>query len=190
MGLSKRCKMHDLRLATHEPWVGPLSMVGRHGLRLSLPKFVPQSSLSDPNDGPTGRGITPPTDREQIGEEFLDEHLMVSDTSQVSWYADIVNIWVSGVYPLGSTTQQKKKKQTHNAKFYIWDEPFLFKQGVDQVLRRCIPEYEVKQVLEIFHASLYTGHHGGERTTHKVLQSGFFWPSLFNDSITDVKGCK
>lgn len=121
---------------------------------------------------------------EQIREEFPNEQLMALDISQVPWYADIVNLMVSGEYPPGATTQQKKKLN-HDAKFYIWDEPYLFKQGVDRVLRRCIPESEVHKVLESCHASPY----GGERTAHKVLQSGFFWPSLFKDSIAFVKGC-
>ena len=50
-------------------------------------------------------------------------------------------------------------------------------------------ETEVHKVLESCHASLYGGHHGGGHTTHKVLQSGFFWPSLFKDFIAFVKGC-
>ncbi|XP_049344141.1 uncharacterized protein LOC125808482 [Solanum verrucosum] len=63
---------------------------------------------------------------EQIREQFPDEQLMALDISQVPWYADIMNFIVSGDYPPGSTTQQKKKLN-HDAKFYIWDEPFLFK---------------------------------------------------------------
>ncbi|XP_049381305.1 uncharacterized protein LOC125845836 [Solanum stenotomum] len=108
---------------------------------------------------------------EQIWEEFSDERLMALDISRVSWYADIVNLIVSGEYPLDATTQQKKIL-IHDAKFYIWDEPFLFKQGVDQVVRRCIMEYEVKKVLESFHANPYGGHNGRERTTHKFLVNG------------------
>ncbi|WMV38314.1 hypothetical protein MTR67_031699, partial [Solanum verrucosum] len=99
-----------------------------------------------------------------------------------------MNLIVSGDYPPGATTQQKKKLN-HDAKFYILDEPFLFKQGVDRAVRRCIPEYEVQKVLESCHASPYGGHHVGERIVHKVLQSSFFWPSLFKDSIAFVKGC-
>ncbi|XP_049405186.1 uncharacterized protein LOC125868609 [Solanum stenotomum] len=124
----------------------------------------------------------------QIWEEFPDEKLMVLDISEVPWYAHIVNLIVSGDYPPGATTQQNKKLN-HDVKFYIQDELFLFKQGVDRVVRRCITDSEVQKVLESCHASPYGGHHGGERMTHKVVQSGFFWPSLFKNSIAFVKGC-
>ena len=108
--------------------------------------------------------------------------------AEVPWYADIVNYLVSGVFPPDATSQQKKKLK-HDARFYIWDEPYLFKQGVDRMIRRCVPESEVQQVLESCHSSPYGGHHGGERTAHKVLQSGFFWPSLFRDAAGLVKNC-
>ncbi|XP_015170112.1 uncharacterized protein [Solanum tuberosum] len=124
---------------------------------------------------------------EKIREEFPNEQLMALDISQVPWYADIVNLIVSGDYPPGATSQQKKELN-HNAKFCIWDEAFFIKQGVDRVVRRCIPECEVHKVLESGHASPYGGHHGGERTANKVLQSSFFWPSLFKDTIAFVKG--
>ncbi|CAL1370225.1 unnamed protein product [Linum trigynum] len=32
-------------------------------------------------------------------------------------------------------------------------------------------------------------HHGGNRTTRKVLQSGFYWPSLFRDADSFVRHC-
>ena len=53
---------------------------------------------------------------ENIWKKFSDEQLMTLGISQVSWYADIVNLIVSGDYLLGATTQQKKKLN-HDAKF-------------------------------------------------------------------------
>ncbi|PHT53052.1 hypothetical protein CQW23_07514 [Capsicum baccatum] len=47
---------------------------------------------------------------------------------------------------------------------------------------RCIPDVEVPSILEASHVSQVGGHHAGERTTKKVLQSGYYWPSLFKDA--------
>ena len=38
--------------------------------------------------------------------------------------------------------------------------------------------------LEHCHSSPYGGYHGSERIATKVLQFGFFWPTLFNDVRT------
>jgi hypothetical protein len=39
------------------------------------------------------------------------------------------------------------------------------------------------------HFSPYEGHHVRQRTVAKVLQSGFYWPSLFKDCAEFVKVC-
>ncbi|XP_070009015.1 uncharacterized protein [Nicotiana sylvestris] len=39
------------------------------------------------------------------------------------------------------------------------------------------------------HASAYGGHFGGVRTVAKVLEAGFFWPTVFKDAHQWVKGC-
>ena len=57
---------------------------------------------------------------------------------------------------------------------YFWDDPHLYKEGPDGIVRRCIPEHEQKDILRQCHDSPYGGHHAGERTAHKVLQSGFY----------------
>ncbi|XP_058758788.1 uncharacterized protein LOC131632039 [Vicia villosa] len=73
--------------------------------------------------------------------------------------------------------------------FYLWDDPYLYKRGVDGLIRRCVPEEEQKDVLRACHDSEYGGHFSGDRTASKVLQSGLYWPSLFKDSQEMVKEC-
>nr|XP_016480881.1 PREDICTED: uncharacterized protein LOC107801971 [Nicotiana tabacum] len=53
----------------------------------------------------------------------------------------------------------------------MWDEPFLYRQCADQLVRRCVPEEEMKAILHDCYASPYGGHHGGDRTAQKMLQS-------------------
>ena len=65
---------------------------------------------------------------------------------------------------------------------YFWDDPHRYKEVVDGVIRRCVPEHEHEQILCKCHSESYGGHHAGDRTAHKVLQSGFYWPTLFKDA--------
>ena len=74
-------------------------------------------------------------------------------------------------------------------KFYIWDEPFLFKRCADQILRRCVPESEMRDILFHCHSSEYGGHFGENRTARKLLQFGFYWPTLFKDAHEYVLHC-
>ena len=49
------------------------------------------------------------------------------------------------------------------------------------MIRRCIPDIEVLEVLTYCHGSSYGGHYRASKTSAKVLKSGFFWPTLFKD---------
>ncbi|KAL4325949.1 hypothetical protein GQ457_11G033230 [Hibiscus cannabinus] len=87
------------------------------------------------------------------------------------------------------TENQGRKRFRHNAKGYFWDEPYLFKQCADQIIRRCIPEEEQQMILEQCHSAPYGGHFGGNRTAAKVLQSGFYWPTLHKDAQLFCQQC-
>ncbi|CAM8883040.1 unnamed protein product [Rhodiola kirilowii] len=59
----------------------------------------------------------------------------------------------------------------------------------DQIMRRCIPNDEVASVLGFCHEHACGGHFGPRRTARKILDSGFFWPSLFRDAYEHCKKC-
>ena len=75
------------------------------------------------------------------------------------------------------------------ARLYIWDDPLPFRRGADQIIRRCVPKIEQTEILDKCHASQYGGHFVEDRTTQKILQSGFYWPTLFKDSSEWVRHC-
>ncbi|CAL9000991.1 unnamed protein product [Prunus brigantina] len=74
-------------------------------------------------------------------------------------------------------------------KHYMWDEPYLFKYCPDQIIRRCVPESEQQSILTFGHALACGGHFGAKKTALKVLQSGFFWPTLFKDAFDFCSKC-
>ena len=84
--------------------------------------------------------------------------------------------------------RQKRKLRT-NRRFYIWDDLLIFRRGVDLIIRRCVLEIEQGKILDECHASPYGEHFAGDRTTYKILQSGFYWPTLFRDCFEWVKHC-
>jgi hypothetical protein len=84
---------------------------------------------------------------------------------------------------------QQRQKFFRDAKFYLWDDPYLFKVGPDGLIRRCVAGDEAKSIMWHCHNSAYGGHHGGERTAAKILQSGFWWPTLFKDCVEFVTNC-
>lgn len=90
--------------------------------------------------------------------------------------------------PLDYSNHQKKKFFSE-LKYYLWEDPILYRRGADQIVRRCVPEEEVPLILEHCHSFTYAGHFGASKTAAKILQSGFYWPTLFKDAFEFVKMC-
>ena len=128
------------------------------------------------------------TDGETSVNDALPGEQLMSLLSKVPWYADLVNYLVGNVIPPEYTYQQKKKF-IHDIKEYYWDEPFLYKQCADGIIRRCLPEEETKSVIYHCHSGPYGGHASTAKTQAKILQAGFYWPSMFSDVFHFVKSC-
>ncbi|BBH06778.1 transposable element gene [Prunus dulcis] len=126
-----------------------------------------------------------------ILETFPDEQLYSIYSAKefiTPWYADFVNYLACGILPPDMSFYQKKKFLSL-VKHYYWDDPYLWKHGPDQVIRRCVPETEMADILLHCHTLACGGHYGASKTTAKVLQSGFFWPTLFKDAQDFVARC-
>ena len=86
----------------------------------------------------------------KIKDEFPDEVLFL--IAERPWFADMANFKAPGIIPKDFTWQQWKKF-FHDARFYIWDDPHLFKVGADNLLRRCVTSEEAKGILWHCHNS-------------------------------------
>lgn len=127
---------------------------------------------------------------EPIKDDFMDEHLlsvresgnnnMKGKNKEAPWFVDFVNYLVRGIIPSTFDTPRRKRFLAE-VKRYIWDEPLLFRQCQDGVLRRCISKEEMTYVLEHCHSLPYGGHHSLDKTASKALQCSFFYPMLFKD---------
>ncbi|XP_071939268.1 uncharacterized protein [Coffea arabica] len=115
-----------------------------------------------------------------LRETFPDEHLFSANLT-LPWYADIVNFLVTDKFPAG-WPKAKRNKLRSDAKSYIWDDAYLWKRGADQIIRRCVSENEFQSILAYCHSFACGGHFGPKRTARKVLESGFYWPTLFKDA--------
>lgn len=118
----------------------------------------------------------------EVQEEFPDEKLMM--VHERPWFADMANFKAAGVIHEDFNWHQRFLR---DAQQYVWDDPHLFKIGADQLLRRCVSNEEAKNILWHCHSSSYSGRFNGERTTTKILQSGFYWPNLFKDAYKYVQ---
>ncbi|XP_016740284.1 uncharacterized protein [Gossypium hirsutum] len=59
----------------------------------------------------------------------------------------------------------------------------------DNIIRKYIVESKIDEILYHCHSSPSGGHFGGSHTGTKILQVGFFWPTVFKDVYAYVKSC-
>ncbi|CAN6679376.1 unnamed protein product [Malus baccata var. baccata] len=122
-----------------------------------------------------------------ISETFPDEQLLSIKVS-TPWYADLGNFLVSKQVP-NTLSKAQRDKLRKEARFYVWDDPYLWKICLDQIVHRCVIESEFHSILSFCHSYACGGHFGTQRTTHKVLECGFYWPTLFKDARTFCLTC-
>jgi hypothetical protein len=131
-------------------------------------------------------------DATPIFETFPDEQLMHIAYNPAPWFADIVNYLVTGQMPL-HWGQQDKLKFLSKVKTILWDDPYLFKYCPDQIIRRCIPEFDQSDTISFCHDHACGGHFSANKTAAKILQCGFYWPTMFADAhayCTSCEGCQ
>ncbi|WJZ91316.1 hypothetical protein VitviT2T_010400 [Vitis vinifera] len=121
-----------------------------------------------------------------INDDFPEESLMSIEVAP--WYSHIANFLVSGEIP-SEWSAQDKRHFFAKIHAYYWEEPFLFKYCADQIIRKCVPEQEQSGILSHCHDSACGSHFASEKIAMKVIQSGFWWPSLFKDAHSMCKGC-
>ncbi|KAM2185624.1 hypothetical protein ACFX1Q_030606 [Malus domestica] len=122
-----------------------------------------------------------------ISETFPDEQLLSIEVS-TPCYADLVNFLVSKQVP-NTLSKVQRDKLKHDARFYVWDDPYLWKYCPYQIVRRCVPNSDFNSILAFCHSYACGGHFGTQRTALKVLECGFYWPTIFRDARTFCLTC-
>nr|GEX14720.1 reverse transcriptase domain-containing protein [Tanacetum cinerariifolium] len=109
-------------------------------------------------------------DPKEINKLFHLETLnMVSSrgNSSTLWFVDFAN-YHAGNFVVKGMSSQQKDKFFKDVKHYFWDDPFLFKIYVDQVIRRCVHGQKAIDILKACHNGPTRGHLGPNYTSKKV----------------------
>jgi hypothetical protein len=115
--------------------------------------------------------------------DYLRDDTLLKVTHSDPWYANIVNYMVAGYVAPGAD----KRKLKYDARYHLWDDPYLYRVCFDGMLRRCVPIEEGLKIIDRCHASPYGGHYGTFCTHAKIWQSGFYWPTMYQDTKDYVR---
>ena len=127
------------------------------------------------------------SDAAAVEDQFPDEHLFAVAV-QTPWYADVANYLAVGKLPKHLTPNERKQIIQKSSRF-SWIGGYLFHTGADMHIRRCVREDEIFDILKACHDGPCGGHFAERRTGHKVLQTGYYWPTIFKDAKKFVQAC-
>ncbi|GKD09514.1 reverse transcriptase domain-containing protein, partial [Tanacetum coccineum] len=97
------------------------------------------------------------SDDSDVDNNFPGETLMKITIKDTPWFANFANYLVA---------------------------PYLFKVCSDVMIRRCVSGPETPTILDQCHHGPTGGHYGPNTTTKKVLDSGFYWPTIIKEAHT------
>ncbi|RDY07767.1 Retrovirus-related Pol polyprotein, partial [Mucuna pruriens] len=116
----------------------------------------------------------------RIKYQFPDKQLLHIN-KPTPWFAVICNFVAVSQFPPEASRLYKEKLHS-DVKYYIWDDPYLWRLYSDQVIHRCILDTEINSVFQFCHVAPGGDHYGSTRTAKKVLDCGFYWPTIFRDA--------
>ena len=94
----------------------------------------------------------PVCEEEMVDDQIPDEHLFVISVLS-PWFADIANYLVSTQF-LPHLSSKEKSKIVRKSAPFTWIGGNLFKLGPNHILRRCVREGEVFDILLTCHDGL------------------------------------
>ena len=151
-----------------------LTIVDKPGKENVVADFLSRLDLSADEDG-------------TVDDQMPNEHLFTISALS-PWFADIANYLVSAQFPPHLSSREKSRIIRKSASF-TWIGGNLFKLGPDQILRHCVREEEVFDILLTCHDGPCGGNFAAKRTTFKILQAGYYWPTLHQDVTRYINQC-
>ena len=103
-------------------------------------------------------------------------------------FADIDNNLSSGKL-LPHFSPREKRQIIKQIARYFWIRGDFFYTRNDLIIRRCIREDPILDILKACHDEPCDSHFAYKRTTYKVLRLRYNWPTLFRDTKKYVRSC-
>ena len=92
-----------------------------------------------------------------------------------SWMTPIISFLQDGCLPQDAEKAKKIKKRA--ARFTILKDT-LYKRGFSMPYLKCVDKDETKYILEEIHQGVCGDHAGPRSLVSKVIQIGYFWPTM------------
>lgn len=85
---------------------------------------------------------------------------------------------------MNASQRRRFKIHTQN---YIEIDQVLYRINHDGVLLRCVLAIKTVELIEEFHFETFKGHYFGYTTMGKIIQAGYYWPTMFKEAFVKAQ---
>ena len=107
-------------------------------------------------------------------------------TTEESWTTPLIAYLRSGILPDGRDAARKLKVQ---ASRFVLIRDVLYKRGFSRPYLRCLSHDEADYVMREVHKGICGNHSGAQSLVHKLIQAGYYWPTMLKDAQAYVNAC-
>ena len=125
----------------------------------------------------------------QISQTDQDMFSELRELEQHEWYSDIIYFLQNLTCPSHLVSQKRRALRLKASKYCIIQDGLGWRNP-DGLVLRCVDRNKSKELMNEFHSGFCGGHYAAKTTTHKILRAGYYWPSIFSDVHSFVRGCE
>ena len=120
-----------------------------------------------------------------IPDQTTDAHLF---SIQTDWTQPIIDYLQTGTFS-PSMTKEARKRLAYRAIPFQVIQGKLYRLGKDSRLRQVISDSQARMILQELHKGNAGGHFSQDITVRKVLDAGYWWPTLYKDTYQYCQTC-
>ena len=106
--------------------------------------------------------------------------------SESNWTTPLISYLKDGTLPEGKKDAKKLKVQ---AARFVLIRDILYKKGFSHPYLRCLSPEEADYIMREVHEGICGNHSGSWSLVHKLVQAGYYWPTMQKDAQTYAKAC-
>ena len=74
------------------------------------------------------------------------------------------------------------RKLKVQASWFVLMKDVLYKKGFSRPYLRCLGQEEANYIMREVHEGIYENHSGVQSLVHKLIQAGYYWPTMLKDA--------
>ena len=118
---------------------------------------------------------------------LIDDRISMQEVdSECNWTTPLISYLKAGVLPDEKGAARKLKVQ---ASWFVLMKDVLYKKGFSRPYLRCLGQEEANYIMREVHEGICENHSGVQSLVHKLIQAGYYWPTMLKDAQAYVQSC-